>query len=166
VILGVLAGRWLGRPVPLAERLNGLFAVGALLMVAGLVWHWGFPINKSLWTSSYVLFTAGMAAVTLATCLWLVEVRRATWWTGPWIAFGINPILAFVGAGLLARLLYSVIRVERDGRVVPVQAAIHETLFASWLPPRPASLAFALTYVLLWYVILRALHRRGIILKV
>ena len=166
VILGVLAGRWLGRPLPLAERLNGLFAVGALLMVAGLVWHWGFPINKPLWTSSYVLFTGGMAAVALATCLWLVEVRRITWWTGPWVVFGMNPILAFVGSGLLARLIYSVIRVEQDGRAVPLQAVIYESLYASWLPARDASLAFALSYVLLWYVILLALHRRGIYLKV
>jgi predicted acyltransferase len=166
VILGVLAGRWIGRPVSLAERLNGLFAVGALAMVVGLVWHWGFPINKSLWTSSYVVFTAGMAAVALATCMWLIEVRGSRWWTTPWIAFGVNPILAFVGSGLLARLIYSVIQVEMDGRRVPLQTAIYQTVFAPWLAPRDASLLFALSYVLLWYLVLRALHRRKIYLKV
>jgi len=166
VILGVFAGRWLARPVPLAERLNGLFAVGALAMVVGLVWNWGFPINKSLWTSSYVVFTAGMGAVALATCMWLIEVRGSRWWTHPWIAFGVNPILAFVGSGLLARLIYSVIRVEMDGRRVPLQGAIFETVYAPWLAPRDASLAFALSFVLLWYLVLRVLHRRGIFLKV
>jgi predicted acyltransferase len=166
VVLGVLAGRWLGRAVPLAERLNGLFAVGALAMVAGLVWNWGFPINKSLWTSSYVVFTAGMGAVALATCMWLIEVRRVTWWTRPWIVFGMNPILAFLGSGLMARLIYSVISVEADGRRASLQSAIFQAAYAPWLAPRDASLAFALSFVLLWYLILLALHRRGIFLKV
>ena len=166
VMLGVFAGRWIGRALPLAERLNGLFAAGALAMVVGLIWHWGFPINKSLWTSSYVVFTAGMAAVALATCMWLIEVRGSRWWTSPWIAFGVNPIVAFVGSGLLARLIYSVIRVEMDGRQVPLQAAIYETVYAPWLAPRDASLLFAISFVLLWYVVLRALHRRRIYLKV
>ena len=61
-MLGNLAGRWIGERRPLTERLAGLSAAGALAMMAGLMWHWSFPINKSLWTSSYVLFTAGMAA--------------------------------------------------------------------------------------------------------
>ncbi|HEU4628561.1 MAG TPA: DUF5009 domain-containing protein [Gemmatimonadaceae bacterium] len=166
VILGVMAGRWIARPTPLAERLNGLFAVGALGMVAGLVWNWGFPINKSLWTSSYVVFTAGMAAVTLATCMWLVEVRRSTWWTRPWIVFGMNPILAFVGSGLMARLIYSVIHVSYQGETVSLQAAIYRSLYASWLAPRDASLLFALTFVLFWYLVLLVLHWRGVFLKV
>ena len=166
VMLGVLAGRWLGRPLPLAERLNGLFAVGALAMVAGLVWHWAFPINKNLWTSSYVVFTAGMAAVTLAVCLWLIDVRRVTWWTGPWIVFGVNPILAFVGSGLMARLIYSVIRVEVEGRTTSLQAAVYQAAYASWLPPQVASLLFALSFVFLWYLILLVLYRKRIFLKV
>ena len=166
VVLGVLAGRWIGRPLPLAERLNGLFAVGALLMVAGLVWAWGFPINKNLWTSSYVVFTAGMAAVALATCLWLIEVRGVTWWARPFVVFGVNPILAFVGSGLMARLIYSVISVERDGTRVPLQRVIYEAAFASWLAPRDASLIFALSFVLFWFAVLTVLYRRGIFLKV
>lgn len=166
VILGVLAGRWIGRALPLAERLNGLFAVGALGMVAGLVWHWAFPINKNLWTSSYVVFTAGMAAVTLATCLWLIDVRGSRWWTTPFVVFGVNPILAFVGSGLMARLIYSVISVEVDGRRTSLQAAIYQAVYAPWLPPQVASLLFALSFVLVWLAVLWVLYRRGIFLKV
>ncbi len=166
VILGVIAGRWIGQSRPLAERLNGLFAVGAIGMVVGLIWNWGFPINKNLWTSSYVVFTAGMAAVALATCLWLIEVRQSTWWTRPWVVFGVNPILAYVGSGLMARLIYSVIRVPFRGGTTSLQGAIHETAFASWLSPRNASLAFALAFVLLWYGVLEVLYRKRIFLKV
>src|SRR5262249_27914434 len=94
VLLGVLAGRWIGSDRPLSERLNGLFAVGALAMAVGLAWNWVFPINKNLWTSSYVVFTAGMAAVTLAVCIWLIDSENVRWWTPPFLAFGMNPIVA------------------------------------------------------------------------
>ena len=165
-MLGVMAGRWLGQPRPIHERLAGMFAVGALGMVLGLVWNWTFPINKSLWTSSYVVFTAGMAAVALATVMWVVDVHRVTRWTRPFVAFGVNPTIAFVGSGVLARIIYSIVKVEYGGREVSLQAAIYESLFASWLTPINASLAFALSYVLLFLLLLSALHRRNIIFKV
>jgi predicted acyltransferase len=163
---GALVARGLARSTPLSERLNTLYATGVGLLVSGAMWGWVFPINKNLWTSSYVLFSAGMACVTLATCMWLVEIRRSTWWTRPFLVFGVNPIVAFLGSELLARLIYSVIEVPYQGDTVSLESAIHRTLFASWLPPKPASLAFALTVVLLWYLILDALYRRGIVLKV
>ena len=59
-------------------------------MTLGLVWSWAFPINKNLWTSSYVAFTAGVACVTLGTVTWLVDVARWDRWIGPFVAFGAN----------------------------------------------------------------------------
>jgi predicted acyltransferase len=167
VILGVFTGRWLTRKdVPMAERLNAMFVVGAIAMVVGLMWNWSFPINKSLWTSSYVMFTGGMAAVALATCVWLVDVRAIHWWTKPFVIYGMNPILAFVGSGVLARIIYSLIKVPYGGRVVSLQTAMYEAAFASWLEPRNASLAFAVCIVLFWLGILTILYRRKIFLKV
>jgi len=166
VVLGVLAGRWLSAPRPLAERLVALFAVGSLCMVAGLMWGWSFPINKSLWTSSYVLFTAGMAAATLATCTWLIDMLGLTWWTRPFRWYGMNPMIAFVGSGMMARLIYSVLTVPYRGERAPIQRVIFEQYYASWLAPRNASLLFAMTFVLLWAVLLGVLHRKRIFFKV
>jgi predicted acyltransferase len=165
-MLGNLAGRWIGERRPLTERLAGLSAAGALAMMFGSMWSWSFPINKSLWTSSYVLFTAGMAATALATAMWLIDAHRVTGWTKPFVIFGTNPIVAFVGSGLLARLIYSVIRVSYDGKRVPLQSAIYNAAFASWLEPRNASLLFAVTFVLFWLAILSVLYRKKIFLKV
>ncbi len=165
-LLGAVAGRWLTRPEPIAERLNRLFAGGALALVAGLVWNWVLPINKNLWTSSYTVFTAGVATLALATCVWLIDVRKVTWWADPFVAFGVNPIVAFAGSEMMARLIYSVIEVPYGGDTVPLEVAIYRGAFASWLPPRAASLAFALTFVLVWYLVLAALWRRRIVLKV
>ena len=166
-VLGNLAGRWLARrDVGLAERMNGLFAVGALGMVAGLVWHWVFPINKSLWTSSYVVFTAGVGAVTLATCLWVIDVRRVTWWTRPFAVYGTNPMLAFLGSGIMARLLYSILKVEVGGDRVSVVEAVYRTLSLPGLDPRLPSLAFALLFVGFWYGVLLVCWKRGIVFRV
>ena len=164
--LGVFAGRWIASPRPLIERIASIFAIGSLAMVAGLMWNWWFPINKNLWTSSYVVFTAGMAAVAIATCLWLIDVRRVTWWTKPLVVFGVNPILAFVGSGMMARLMASIIKVERNGETVSLQRAIYDSGFASWLAPMNASLLYALCFVAFWFAILWVLHRKGVFLKV
>jgi predicted acyltransferase len=165
-ILGVFGGRWINQRRPLEERLNGLFAIGVLGMVAGLMWNWSFPINKSLWTSSYVLFTAGMAAVSIATISWIIDIRNVTWWTRPFVIYGVNPIIAFVGSGIMARLIYSVWKVDFRGAPTSIQQVIYETGFHSWLSPRNASLGFALCFVLFWFLILWALARKNIILKV
>ncbi len=165
-MLGVFAGRWIGQNKPLYERLNGLFAVGALAMMVGLMWNWSFPINKSLWTSSYVIFTAGMACVSIGTISWIIDLKNVTWWTRPFVIYGVNPIIAFVGSGMMARLIYTLWKVDFDGKPTAVQRVVYETVFHSWLEPRNASLAFAMTFVGFWFVILWALWRKNIILKV
>jgi predicted acyltransferase len=151
----------------LAERLCGLFAVGALLMMVGLMWHWVFPINKSLWTSSYVLFTAGMGAVALATCMWIIDVMQVRRWTFPFVVYGMNPMLAFLGSGLMARITSSIWSWETTaGTRISAQGFVFNTLYASWLPPREASFAYALSFVALWFLILRSAWTRGFVLKV
>jgi predicted acyltransferase len=166
VILGVFAGRWLGTARDLSRRLVGLYAVGSILMVAGLMWNWSFPINKNLWTSSYVVFTGGMAAVTLATCIWLVDDVRLRRGTRFFVVFGMNPMIAFLGSGMMARLIYSIVTVPYDGGRAPIQRVIFERVYASWLEPRDASLLFAVTFVLVWAAILEVLYRRRIFFKV
>jgi predicted acyltransferase len=165
-LLGNLVGRWIAQPRPLLERLSGLFAAGAIAMMVGLMWHWSFPINKNLWTGSYVVFTAGMACAALATIMWLVDVQRVRWWTKPFVVYGVNPMAAFVGSAVMARLIYSIIKVQYHGQRTALQAAIYQGVFASWLSPMNASLAFALAFVLFWYAVLAVLYRRNIILKV
>ena len=168
MLLGTFAGRWIARQeLSLAERLCGLFAVGALLMMVGLMWHWVFPINKSLWTSSYVLFTAGMGAVALATCMWIIDVMQVRRWTFPFVVYGMNPMLAFLGSGLMARITSSIWTWETAaGTRLSAQGFVFNTLYASWLPPREASFAYALSFVALWFLILRSAWTRGFVLKV
>lgn len=164
-LFGVLAGRWIRADAAPGRRTAGLVAAGVIGMIAGLLWDRAFPINKSLWTSSYVLFTAGMAAALFALVYWVTDAAGHRRWAAPFVVFGVNAIFVFVASGLLAKVLY-LVHVPSGGASIPLQAWLHETLFARWLPPRDASLAYALANVLLWFLILLAMHRRGVHVKV
>jgi predicted acyltransferase len=164
-MLGTITARWISRPMPLTEKLSGLFAAGALGIVAGQMWHWSFPINKGIWTSSYVIFTAGVACVTLATIMWAVDhlgIRRGTKF---FVVYGSNALVAFVGSGLMARMIYSILKADVGGKEVSLQNAIYQVAYASWLSPRNASLLFAVSFVMVWYAILWLLWKRRIFVK-
>jgi predicted acyltransferase len=166
VLLGVLAGRMSRRAGSLEARLAELFGWGAVGVVLGLVWNWGFPINKSLWTSSYVVFTAGVAALFLATVTWALEVRGWRRWAAPFRAFGLNPLVAFLGSGAMARAIGSLLKVESGGERLSLQQLVYQRAFASWLAPINASLGYALAFVVLWYLILLTLERRRWIIRI
>lgn len=165
-LLGNLTGRWIGQPRPLIERIAGMFAAGALAMMLGLMWNWAFPINKGIWTSSYALFTGGVAAVSLATIMWLVDHLNWRRWTKFFVVYGVNPMVAFVGSGIMARMIYSILTVSHEGETISLQAFIYKTMFASWLAPLNASLAFALAFVGFWYAVLLLLYRRNLLFRV
>ena len=168
MICGTFAGKWLGDTrKALTDRLAGLFSVGALAMMLGSMWHWVFPINKNIWTSSYVLFTAGIGAVALATCMWIIDVQQWRRWTQPFVVYGINPMLAFLGSGLMARCLASIWTWDAgNGTRTSAQRFVFNTVFASWLPPREASFAYAVAFVTFWYLVLQVAWKRGFVLKV
>ncbi|MFI5229357.1 MAG: acyltransferase family protein [Gemmatimonadales bacterium] len=165
-MLGNLAGQWIGTKRPLLDRLGGLFAAGSLGMMAGLMWNWSFPINKSIWTSSYVVFTAGMACVAIATIMWIVDVQGLKRWTKPLVIYGLNPMVAFVGSGVMERCIYSIFTVPYHGKSTALETALYEWGFHSWLDPVNASLGFAISFVLLWFGILYVLYRKQIFFKV
>jgi predicted acyltransferase len=163
---GSLAGKWISQKRPLVELINGLFAVGAIGLMAGMMWNWSFPINKSIWTSSYVVFCSGMAAVSLATVMWVVDIQRIKGWTKFFVIYGMNPMVAFVGSGVMARCIYSIFKVSYDGKSIPLQEGMYRVLFLSWLDPVNGSLAFAITFVFFWFAVLYALYRKQIFFRV
>jgi predicted acyltransferase len=165
-MLGLMAARWLAGGRDLYERIAGLLAVGAALAVAGCAWGWVFPINKNLWTSSFVLLTAGLAAMALGVCVWLIDALGVRRWAAPFVVFGVNPLIAFAGSEAAARLIYSVVTVPTAAGRAPLASAVYRSVYAPWLEPRVASLAFAVSFVLVWLGVLTLLYRRRIFLKV
>ncbi len=163
---GVLTGHWIRRGETPAEKVTWMFVFANAALVAGLIWNYAFPINKSLWTSSYVLYTSGLALNGLALCYWLVDVKGYRGWTKPFVAFGVNAITAFFLAGLLPRLLNMVKLTGADGKETGLQGYLYQTLYTPLLSPHNASLAWALTYVLLFLALVWWMYRRNVIIKV
>lgn len=166
-LCGVLTGHWLrerGRGD--VEKVAGMFAAGAALVVVGWAWgHW-FPINKPLWTSSYALLTAGMALQFLAFCYWLVDIKQYRRWALPFVIYGTNALAVFVLSGLMARLLGMIRFARAEGTPVSLQGLIYQHGFASWASPINASLGYAIAFVLLWLGLMAILYRREIFIKV
>src|SRR5262249_32105268 len=144
----------------------GLFAVGALCVITGYVWNWGFPINKALWTSSYVMFTGGLALELLALCYWAIDVKGGQRWAKPFVVFGGNALGLYVLSGLLMDVLDLIHVSKLNGTVGSLRDFLYERIFASWMSPINASLAFALSYIGLWWLLMYILYRRKIFVKV
>ncbi len=164
-LIGVLAGTWLRTQKSAHEKVAGLFVAGVVCLSVGWAWNSFFPINKALWTSSYVLFTGGLALQFLAFCFWLIDIKGYRSWAKPFEIFGVNAIALYVGAGLMAELL-GVIRVSGANGSISLKAWVFENLFAPWASPINASLAFAIAFVLVWLGLMWLLYRRKIFIKV
>jgi predicted acyltransferase len=164
-LAGVLTGHWLRSRRAELEKVAGLFVAGAAGVVAGWAWGFWFPVNKALWTSSYVLLTAGLALQFLAVCYWLVDIKGHRRWATPFLVFGSNALIVYFLAELFSNIISSV-TVTRAGGAVDLKTAIYENVFASWASPKAASLLFALCVVLLWLGVVSVLYRRRIFIKV
>jgi len=165
-LFGVLTGQWLRSERTALQKLAGLFVAGAICVMVGWSWNAFFPINKALWTSSYVFFTGGLALQLLALCYWLVDIKGYKRWAWPFIVFGVNAIALFVGTALMARLMGLIKIPEADGRTISAQGWIFRNAFLSWAPPIRASLAYAISFILLWLFLMWLLYRKKIFIKV
>ncbi len=159
-LLGGFTGEWLRRQSPSARIALRLASAGGLLLTLGWFWSLWFPINKNLWTSSYVIFTAGAALLGLAGCYWLIEVRGRERWALPAYVFGANPLTVFVASGLMARILGRIAIGEGEA-AVSLQRWVYQEGFASWAGPLRGSLAYAIAFVLLWLLLMWPMYRAG-----
>jgi predicted acyltransferase len=197
-LIGALTGLWINRtrtttepgaPFKLrlggdaaiypARCLSGLLLTGLLFLTAGLIWSYSFPINKNLWTSSYVLFSAGLSLLLLALCYWLIDIRRlnakpagkALLW--PWLVFGSNAITAYVVSNFIVELMLwiklpaSAMR-DPDTPSAPITAWLwtYRHLFAFSDSTEVTSLAFALAFTAICFLPNWLLWRKNIFLKI
>lgn len=149
------------------NKVSGLFFFGTALLAIGWSWSLIFPLNKSLWTSSYVVYTSGLALLTLAFCYWLIDIKGYKRWAWPFVVFGVNALALFVFSGIMARLL-GMIRVAglEEGKEITLQQWIFGHAFLSWASPVNASLAYAITFILFWLFLMWLLYRKRVYVKV
>ena len=165
-LLGVLTGEWLASRHDAKQKTFGTLAFGTASALAGLLWAVWFPINKKLWTSSFVLFTAGCALVCLAACYWITDAKlHRGFWTKPFVIFGTNAIAAYTLADLLSSLGFS-LRVHVGRRAVTLQDYVYGHAFAHVSPVALGSLAYSFAFVMVCFLPIWWMYRKKIFLKV
>jgi predicted acyltransferase len=165
-IIGMLTGSWIKREPDHYKRLTGILATGAILFALGLMWNEVFPINKKLWTSSYVLYVGGLAMLFLGVVYWLVDVLGYKSWSKPFLVLGVNPLFAYILSDLIAITMGSIRLPDGGGETQSLHGWVYEHFFTSWLSPMNASLAYAVCNVLVCLAIAWPLYRRKIYIKV
>jgi len=160
-IIGMLIGKLMLSIEDADRRLTWMFFIGFSMYLLGGVWGWFMPLNKNLWTSSYTLWNAGMCTMGLAASILVVDVLRYTRGTKLGIVYGANAITSYVLAGMLTVVFYSGIL---GGK--PLNTLWMEGVMSAGIPPRLASLLYAIMYMLVIYIPAYILYRKKIFLKV
>ena len=165
-LFGLAIGDMLREPRTPGRKLMSLLIQGVAYTTIGLSLARWLPINKNLWTSSYVWFTAGAAMLLLGAAYYAVDVEHRDRWTRPFTVFGTNAIFAFFGSTLMAKILYLIRWPTAGGETITLQTWLYRRLFAAWLPDYVASLAWALVFVAIWWGLTAVLYRRRIFIKI
>lgn len=164
-LIGVLAGRLLRSRRDGRGKTLALIAAGVALALAGQVASLWFPINKQLWTSSYVLLTGGLGLVLLGACYELVDRRGVRFGTRPFLMLGGNALAVYLLSSLGARLM-EICQISAGDSYESLRVFLYQHLFAPWAGAESGSLCFALTYLLVWMIPTAELHRRRLFLKI
>ncbi|NET00530.1 MAG: DUF5009 domain-containing protein [Sphaerospermopsis sp. SIO1G1] len=165
VLIGYLTGSWLQKQQVKSRTSVNLVIWGLVCLIIGIFWGFVFPINKPLWTSSYVIYTAGWALLVLALCYEVVEVRGLKKWGFPWQVMGVNAIFLFIGSGVVGRILVK-ISVGSGEDALSLKTWIYKNSFSSWAGNMNGSLLFAIANLLLWWLVLYVMYRRRWFLKI
>lgn len=165
-LLGVITGQWLRSDRDGYEKVAGLLVFGGFGAALGYVLdRILMPINKGLWTPSYVIYTAGLALLALGVCYWLIDLKRYQAWSRAVVIFGMNSIAIFVLSGIIGRLL--TIRIDLDAKPATLKSFIYDHIFKPvGLSAVNTSLLYALTWIALMFAIAWLLYRKRIFIKV
>ena len=165
-LLGLLTGDWLRRELDPRKRIRGLLGIGAALTLVGWELDPIFPINKNIWTSTFVLFTAGLAMLLLGACYYLVDVKGWRKWSMPFLVFGTNALAAYVFSEVVEKTM-GLVRVNDAGASVSLKRYAFQHFCAPLSSdPYIASLYWALAYVLFCWAFVWLLYRKKIFIRI
>lgn len=167
VIIGYLTGRLIEQSNNVLKAIKKLIIFGLAGSILG--WFWGYllPINKPLWTSSYVLYTAGWAMLILALLLWVIDVKGVKKWANPFIHFGTNPLFIFVFSGIYAKtIIYLVKFRSSDGEILTGYSYLYKNIFVPIAGNMNGSLLFAVTHIIFFWLLTYILYRKKIFIKI
>ena len=165
VLIGFLVGTMIKTAEDHKDNTQRMAVLGALLIIFGWGWGFVFPINKQLWTSSYVLYTSGIATVVLAGLIWLVDVKGLKTWIRPFVIFGANAIFLYAASSIWAKILLK-ISFELDGKMISGYGYLYQTVFQPFAGDLNGSFLFALFHVFMFWLILAWMYRKKIFINI
>jgi predicted acyltransferase len=166
LLIGILAGEWLRSDREGLRKVKGLAVAGLALLITGRLLNSYFPINKNLWTSTFVLFTGGFATLLFAVCYWAVDLRGWRRWAMPFLVFGMNAILAYALAALVSEVSTDFEFHDSLGHERTIHGWIYGRYFVPHASPVNASLMFAVFFVLVIFLPLWPLYERKIFARI
>jgi predicted acyltransferase len=164
ILFGYLTGAWLKVRSVTSQTSSNLLMFGLAAMVIGLLWSGIFPINKKMWTSSFVLFTTGVGLISLAACYELVDVRKYRKWFKPFEVLGLNAIFIYVASIVFIKLIM-VNEIGSGKQAKSIYEWLNSSLFG-WAGDLNSSVLFAIATVLLWLGVSYLMYRRSWFLKI
>ncbi|MFA5328591.1 MAG: DUF5009 domain-containing protein [Prolixibacteraceae bacterium] len=169
-VVTVIIGYLIGSVVKETEKKQvpkTLILFGIAAIAAGLVWSLAFPIIKAIWSSSYVLYTAGWACLVLALLIWIIDLKGFSKWTSFFVVFGMNPLFIFALSGVWARILGRMIKISgSDGSVVSGSNWMYKQMFLPMAGELNGSLLFAIFHVVVFWLLGYVLYKKKIFIKV
>lgn len=167
VIIGFLTGQTISNQSTISGKIKKLLISGSVLTVLGLIWGMVFPINKALWTSSYVLYTGGLGILFLAFLIWLIDLKKISNWSVPFIHFGMNPLFIYVFSGLYVKtIIYLIHPIGSDGVEVSGYTYLFQEIFAPIAGNMNGSLLFAISHIIAFWALCFLLYRKRIFIKI
>ncbi len=166
VLIGVMAGALIMGVKDNHQKIERLGLLGAVILMLGFLWDYAMPINKTLWSSSYVLVTCGLASLLLAVLIWLIDVKGYKAWTRFFETFGVNPMAIFVFAGLFANLISNIGFTTAAGKWVSLKGYLYADILSSFFGPTLGSLVFALMFIGFCWLVALPLYLKKIYIKI
>jgi predicted acyltransferase len=164
-LIGVMTGLCLRSATTSTNKWFSMEIWGIALLWAGQLWNRWLPLNKQLWTGSFVLFTGGAALILFAVCFVLIDVRGVRAWSRPLLVLGRNAIALFVLSGLIGKSLLLLNVSRSDGHRESLQWAIYERGFSWMAAPKTASLIYSLAFLAMMYAICHLMYQRKVFLR-
>lgn len=165
VLVGFCCGELLLSTKDNYERITRLFIIGAILTFLGFLLSYGCPINKKIWSPTFVLATCGLAATLLALLIWIIDIKGHKKWSVFFESFGVNPLFIYVAAGVFSVILGSTF-ITYDGNAISLKGFIYSICLQPYLGNYFGSLIFALLFVGFNWVIGNILYKKKIYIKI
>lgn len=165
-LMGVLTGLWLRSKRTVSAKTAGLAVASVVSLAAGYLWSLEFPLNKNMWTSSFVLVAGGYSLALLTLCFWTIEMRGwSKGWTWPWLIFGSNAIAAYMFSELMPGI-FGLMRFQADGKMTEPLPWVFNHVFAHIPDPGWAAFGFSFSFMAFCFIPVWILYKKKIFLKV